>query len=470
MKKVFYIFSTVILLSGCAVGPDYKRPDIKMPDQHRGSITAAEKKSIADLPWWEIFKDPVLKSLIEEALNNNFDLKMATARVEEMRELARIKKADYYPQINYSAMDNYGKNVLNYGLPAGPNSNMAIGNVQMQWELDVWGKIRRSSESATAQYFASIDAKRAIIVMLIADVAKAYIELRELDNELAIAKRTAESFLGTYNLFSTRYQVGDASLLESSRAGAALAQTTATIPSLESEIFSKENQINFLLGKTPAPIPRGQALSDLYLMPETPPGIPSALLERRPDVREAEQMLVSANADIGVAKADFFPQFSLTGLLGTASSDLKTYSHSWAVGGNVAGPIFNGGKISANYEATKYAYEQVKSQYEKTVMNALMEVSNVLTLQQKLVTVRDEQAKAVDFLRKATKLSIDRYVRGLARYTDVLDAQQQLFPAENNLAEADRDKLLAMVQLFRALGGGWESVSSQPQVVSQAQQ
>lgn len=457
MKRALLLVATLVFITGCAVGPDYKRPVVKMPDQHRGVLTAADKKSLADLPWWEVFKDPILKGLIEEALKNNLDLKVATARVEQTRELARIKKGDYYPQFNYSAVDNYGRSMPTYGLPGGKNSNMFSGNVQMQWELDIWGRIRRGSESARAQFFASIESRRDVALILIAEVATAYFELRELDNELEIAQRTTDSFQGTYNMFTRRYKGGDASLLESSRAGASLAQTAAYIPDIEAQIFEKENQINMLLGRTPAPIPRGQVLTEQYLIPETPAGLPSALLERRPDVRQAEQLLVSANADIGVAKANFFPKFSLTGILGASSPDLKTFSSSWALGGSVTGPLFNGGKIIANYEASKYAYEQTKSLYEKAVINALREVANALNLQQKLVSEREQDAKAVEFLRKAVKLANDRYMKGLSSYTEVLDAQQQLFPAENNLAKTERDRLLAVVQLFKALGGGWDN-------------
>jgi len=459
-RKFFAITAAVVgltFLSGCAVGPDYKRPDLKLPDKHRGAITANDKKFLADFPWWDIFKDPTMKALIDDALKNNFDLKMATAKAEQMRELAGVKKADYYPQLNYSGMDNYGQGVTQYGLPSGKASNMAMGTVQMQWELDIWGRVRRASESATAQYLASVEARRSITIILIAEVATAYLELRALDNQLAIAKRTTESFQSTYDLFASRHKAGTVSLLETSRAGAALAQAAASIPQIEGQIIEKENQINFLVGKTPGAIQRGQALSEQYLAPITPAGIPSSLLERRPDIRQAEQELVSANAEIGVAKANFFPQFSLTGLLGAASVDLKTFSNSYSLGGSVTGPLFNGGKNSANYQATKQAYEQAKAQYEKTIISALREVSDALTLQQKLVDVRDQQYKAVNFLRQATKLSISRYIGGLARYTEVLDAQQQLFPAENALLETDRDRLVAVVQLFKALGGGWEN-------------
>jgi multidrug efflux system outer membrane protein len=460
MKKKFlfltsFVLTLSVLLFSCAVGPDYKRPEIKMPSEHRGSLDTTDKRSLADLPWWEVFNDPNLKTLIEEALVNNFDLKIATARVEQVRELARIKRADYYPQVNYSAMDNYGRNVPNYGLPAGTHSNAFTGNVQMQWELDVWGRVRRSSESARAQYFASIEARRDISLILITEVAKAYFELIELDSELEIAKRTTESFKGTYDMFTKRYKRGVSSLLESSRAGASLAQTAANIPDIEVRIFEKENQINYLLGRAPGPIPRGKGLSEQYLVPETPAGIPSTLLQRRPDIRKSEQLLISANADIGLAKANFFPQFSLTGLLGTSSPDLRTFSSSWAVGGSMLGPLFQAGKISANYQASKYAYEQAKTEYEKTVINALREVADALNLQEKLIEEREQQARAVKHLQKATKLSSHRYSKGLSNYFEVLDAQQQLLSAEYNLSKTEKDRLLAVVQLFKALGGGW---------------
>lgn len=458
MKKVFSLLLVASFISSCAVGPDYKRPDIATPAKYRGVMATQDARSLADAPWWDIFKDPVLKGLIDEALKNNLDLRIASARVEQMRELARIKKGDYYPQLNYSATDNYGRNVASYGLPDGKNSNMFAGNVQMQWELDVWGRVRRGSESARAQYLASIEAKRGITLMLITELATAYIELRELDSELEIAKRTADAFKGTYDLFNRKYKGGDASLLETSRAGAALSQVAAYIPYLENQIFEKENQICFLLGRPPLAVPRGQTLKEQYLVPDVPAGLPSTLLERRPDIRQAEQLLISANAEIGVAKADFFPRFGLTGLFGSASPDLKSFSNSWSVGGGLTGPLFNGGKIFANYEATKQVYEQTKLQYEKTVINAFREVADAVNLQQKLSGIRDEQAKSVDFLRTATKLSLDRYKKGLSNYNDVLDAQQQLYPAENDLARTERDRLLAIVQLFKALGGGWNNV------------
>lgn len=456
MKKIIIASVTLFLISGCATGPDYERPDLKLPEQYRGNISAADKKSMADFPWWDIFKDPVLKDLIDEALKNNLDLKIATARIDQMRSLTGVAEGDFYPQLNYSAVGNHGKNVTAYGLPTDKAGHMITGNLGLQWELDVWGRIRRASEAAGAQYLASVEAKRDITLLLISEVAKAYMELRELDTELEIAQRTATSFQDTYDLFLRRYKGGTASLLESSRAGAALSQAQAAIPSLESQIFAKENEINFLLGNAPGPIKRGQVLTEQYLAPETPVGLPSSLLVRRPDVRQAEENMIAANASIGVAKASFFPQFSLTGLLGSATTNLKTFSHSWAVGGDITGPLFNGGKIWSNYNAAKHAYEEVKAQYEKTVKNALREVSNALTFQQKIVEVTKQQAKAVEFLKQATKLSISRYKGGLASYTEVLDAQQQLFPAENSLAQADRDRLLAMVQLFKALGGGWD--------------
>lgn len=457
IKKLLSIL-LLFSFSSCAVGPDYKRPNVKTPAQHRGDSLATQQ-SFADLNWWDVFKDPALKNLIDEALKNNFDLRIATLRVEQIRELARIKKADFYPQFNYSATDNYGEGVITQGLPAGNRGNMAVIGAQMQWELDVWGRVRRASQSAMAQYFSSIEAMNAVTIMLVAEVAKAYFELRALDKQLVLAKDTAKAFEGIYKIFSSRKRAGTASLLESSRAGSAWAQALAVIPQVEAQIVEKENHINFLLGRAPATVVRGGVLNSQYIPPQIPVGLPSALLERRPDIRGAEQDLISANAEIGIAKADFFPKFSLTGLLGVASPDLKTFSNSWSIGGNLTGPIFNAGKISGNYQAKKRYYEQVALNYEKTILTALKEVSDLLSFKESLVYMIENRSKATEFLRKAVKLSLDRYSAGLANYIEVLDAQQELYPAENDLINAQKDQLVTVVQLYKALGGGWSTNS-----------
>jgi len=459
MKRTIHIIVALAFLfglfNGCAIGPDYKRPKVKAPEQHRGLDKPSDNASLADLPWWDIFKDESLTTLVTEALKNNKDLLVAAARVEQMRALVGVAKSDFYPQINYQAQGVRGQNALQYGIMSNSQSNAFIGDLNLTWELDVWGKIRRSTESARAQLMSSEEFRRTVIMSLVANVAQAYFELRELDLELEIAKKMTQAFKDAYDLFDRRYQKGTASKLETTRAAASLAQAAATIPQTENLIFAKENQINLLLGRNPQPIPRGVILTAQWMPPSTPAGLPSTLLERRPDVRKAEEDLRAANAQIGVTKANFFPSIGLTGMFGGASADLQTFAMSWAAGGGFTGPAFQGGKVYYNYEAAKAQYEQSKQQYEQAVLTAFQDVSNALKNQEKLVGVSAELKKNVEFLRESVKLSTMRYVGGLASYYEVLEALQQLLPGENSFAEAQRDQLLAVIQLYKSLGGGW---------------
>jgi multidrug efflux system outer membrane protein len=301
----------------------------------------------------------------------------------------------------------------------------------------------------------------------VSEVAQAYFELRELDLELEIARRTVESFQRTYDLFSRRLQLGVASKLETARAEAALASTSATIPNLERFIVAKENQINVLLGRPPGPIARGAVLTEQVFPPGTPPGLPSQLLERRPDIRQAEQTLIAANARIGVAQANFFPRIGLTSLFGGASTDIenivKGSGNIWSVAEQMTGPMLQGGRIYSNYQATIAQWEQAKLRYEQAVITALQEVSNALVSQQKLAEVQQEQERAVAALRESVRLATLRYTGGFATYFEVIEAQQQLFPAENALAQVRRDQLIAVIQLYRALGGGWAAYAEQAQ-------
>jgi multidrug efflux system outer membrane protein len=293
----------------------------------------------------------------------------------------------------------------------------------------------------------------------VSDVAQAYFELIELDARLVIAKQSTAAYQSTYNLFKDRVQFGIASELQTSRAEGALAQAAASIPDLESQITAKENQLSTLLGKNPGPIPRGTLLFDQSVMPTVPAGLPSALLERRPDLRRAEQELVAANAKIGVAKAEFFPQLSLTGLVGKASPALSALtagtSTIWQAGGMLVGPIFEGGKNYYNYQASIAAWEEVKWRYEQAVIQAFQEVSSSLAALDKLAGSETEQIRSVKALAKSVEVSNDRYLYGLASYYEVLEAQQRLYPAQNAQAQIRLGRLLAYVQLYKALGGGW---------------
>jgi len=437
-----------LLLMSCAVGPDYKRPPVAPPDRYYTETAAAEAQSLADMPWWRVFDDPLLADLIDAALKNGFDARIAASRVEEARARYGVARSQFFPQVDYQAgyqRSRFTQNV--WSLQAG-----------VSWELDLWGRIRRQNESARAGFLATEEARRGVMLSLVSDVATAYFELRELDVELEIAKRTREAFQGTYNLFNRRLEGGAASALETARAEAALQTVAAQIPELERAIVAKENQINFLLGRTPQPIPRATPLPPLP--PAIPAGLPSQLLERRPDIREAEQSLVAANANVGVAVANFFPTISLTGAAGVVSPELNTlFSNggAWSIAAGLVGPLFHGGQLKSEYEAAKAQWQQVRVAYEATVTNALGEVSTALIDRTKLGETVRERAKAEAAYEEAVRLSNIRYLSGLASYFEVLEAQQQLFPAENALAQTRRDQFLAVVRLYRALGGGWKA-------------
>jgi outer membrane protein, multidrug efflux system len=460
-----WIVSSIVaaaLLGGCAIGPNYERPSVAEPQTFRGQATA-EAASLADAPWWEVFQDPILKELIQEALRNNYDVQIAAARVQEARANFRVSRSDLYPSLDYGA--GVSRANLTAGVSGGPGAqaattnNFYYGTLTASWELDIWGRIRRSNEAAWATLLATEDARRGVWLTLVSDVAQAYFELLALDVRLEIARNSTDAYQRTYNVFQDRFQFGTASKLETSRAEGALGEAQATIPQLESDIVAKENQIGILLGKRPAPIPRGTPLYAQAVVPTVPAGLPSTLLERRPDLRQAEQQLVSANARIGVAKAEFFPKLSLTALFGTASPEVSALTGGsatiWAVAGMLSGPLFNAGRTLGNYRASVAQWEQAKLQYEQAVLTALREVSDALTALGKLSEAETGQDKAVKALEEAVGHATDRYRYGLASYFEVLEAQQQLYPAQNTLAQIRRDRLLSHVRLYKALGGGW---------------
>ena len=300
-----------------------------------------------------------------------------------------------------------------------------------------------------------------MLLSLVSTVAQAYFALLELDAQLDIARRNTDSFQSTYNLFRRRLEFGVASTLETSRAEGALGSAAATIPQLESQIVAKENEISILLGRNPGPIPRGTPLFEQAVVPEIPAGLPSALLERRPDLLQAEQQVVQANALVGVAKANFFPQLTLTGFGGGASPELSAFTNVWSLAAGLTGPIFQGGQILETYRANVAAWEQAKLQYEQAVITAFREVSSALTALEKLVQVEAEQARAVQAYEDSVRTAIKRYQGGLASYFEVLEAQQLLFPAENQLAQVRADRLFTYVQLYKALGGGWNLTDAQ---------
>jgi multidrug efflux system outer membrane protein len=465
MKRSTRVLSAVVaatLLGGCAIGPDYQRPAVAKSETFRGQATA-EAVSFADAPWWEAFQDPTLKALIQGALRNNYDAAIAAARVQEARAFFRVARSELFPSLDYGATAGRGRLPLGgLNLPDGTDhrtDNFFSGTMTTSWELDVWGRVRRSNEAARATLFATEDARRSVWLTLVSDLAQAYFQLLALDVQLQIARNSTQAYQGTYDLFLDRFNLGVASKLETSRALGALGNAQATIPQLQSAIVARENQISILLGRTPGPIPRGQPMYAQPVAPAVPAGLPSALLERRPDLRQAEQQLVAANARIGVAKAEFFPTLSLTALFGAASPELSALTGGgatvWAVAGMLSGPLFNAGRTTGQYRASIARWEQARLQYEQAVLGALREVSNALTALAKLAEAETGQSTAVRGLEDAVVHATDRYRQGLASYYEVLEAQQQLYPAQNTLAEIRANRLVAYVQLYKALGGGW---------------
>src|SRR2546427_6831919 len=449
------------LLAACAVGPSYRRPAVPTPETTRGQSAPADATSLADAPWWAIFRDPALQGLVEEAIRGSHDLGAAAARVEQARNQIAIARADMFPQVGYQGQAVRERTFVS-GVPGSPGNvtfNSFLGTFNLAWEIDVWGRIRRATEAARADYLAAEAARRGVLLTLVSDVAQAYFELLELDRELEITQGTTITFQDTLDLFRRRYAGGIGTLLEVSRASAALTQARAGIPELERQIVAKENQLSILLGRPPGDIVRRPTSDNVSPLPEVPVGLPSQLLERRPDIQQAEQALVAANADVGVAVANFFPRLGLTGLYGGQSSELenvvKSAGNVWAIGGSLAGPPFHGGRLLASYRSTSAAWDEAVERYQQATLQAFAEVSNALVTHQKLKGVHADRDETTKALQTSVALSLQRYNDGVANYFEVLEAEQQLFPAELDLARTQRDELVAVVTLYRALGGGW---------------
>jgi len=450
-------------LAGCAVGPDYKRPadPVIRPAGFRGE-TSTTTNSLADLPWWQVFHDATLQNLIRIALTNNYDVRIAVTRVEQARQVAAEARSQFYPQLDYDVAAGGGRNTVDGTTPSytGKTGQEIAAYGTVSWEIDLWGKLRRLSESARAQYFASVQARRDVTISLVAQVAQNYLQLLALDRELDIARQSTNSYAESLRIFNERLKGGVASKLDTSSAEALMDAAAATIPDLERQVTLQENQLSILLGQDPGGIVRDRTALDKQIPPAVPAGLPASLLERRPDIREAEEQLRSANAQVGVAKANFFPQLDLTGLLGAVSPELNAFTSgselAWGVAAGLTGPLFHGGQIRAQYAQARAARDQYALQYESTVLNALMEVSNDLVSREQLARAREQEARAVTAYQEAVKIAMERYRLGEADYYEVLQEQQLLFPAESTLVQFQLNQLVAIVQLYQALGGGWD--------------
>jgi len=441
------------------VGPDYKPPNMAPVQDFRSEIGPVENVSLADLPWWGVFRDPQLQQLIAEALAHNYDLQLAVARVEQARSEVWIAASPFYPQAGYQMFAGRERIFLpNEGSDGNLTFNAFGWALNATWELDLWGRIRRSTEAARANLFAQEDVRRGVMLTLVSDVATGYFRLLELDREMAIARESSKVYKQTLDLFSQRFEFGKDSKLPVERAQAAYDSSIANIAALQRARIQQENAISILVGAYPNEISRVVELTD-QAMPNAPVGLTTDLLHRRPDIMSAEQTMIGANAEIGVAVANFFPRIGLTALYGGQSRNIGDMFDSsfsiWNIAGGFAGPLFQGGRLIESYHAQQAFWNGTIAQYKQTVLVAFQEVADALIAQQTLVDQRAALTHQVVALRESVDLSMLRYTAGRASYFEVLEAEQLLFPTEDVLAQTQRDQLLAVVDLYKALGGGW---------------
>jgi multidrug efflux system outer membrane protein len=462
MTRPLAALAVGLALAGCALGPDYRRPAVPAPDGWRDGRPATDPASLADLTWWALFDDEELRRLVAAALEANKDLRIAVARVAQARAQLGVARAAQFPQIDAGASattNRFSDTVLPRN--EGGVTDLFSTSVDLTFELDIWGRLRRGTEAARAELLASEDARHTVVMTLVSDVAAAYFQLRQLDLELETTRRNVGSRQGSLQLVRDRFEAGITSALDLRQAEAELASTTAQIPDLERQIAQTENRLSVLLGRNPGGVSRGRPLVDQTFPPSIPVGLPSVLLERRPDIRQAEASLVAANARIGVAKAAFFPQISLTGFFGLESvalSDLFTGpSRVWQFGPTLTVPLFNAGRNRGNLRLTEARQQEALIRYEQAIQQAFREVEDALVAHRKARESLAELRVAVRASRDALSVAETRYTSGLTSYLDVLDAQRTVLAAEVTESRTLLAQLVAVVQLYRALGGGWES-------------
>ncbi len=450
------------LIAGCAVGPNYHRPTVQTPTAYRDASDSApvqaQTASFADLPWWQVFQDTQLQDLIRTALKQNYDLQLATERINAARAQLAITRSSLFPQASGNASFNGGKDQASQ-----TTFDFLSLATDATFQLDFFGQLRRATEAARAQLMATEDAQHVVTLTLVSDVASDYFQLLQLDLELQITRDTVKAQEDSVKLTSLRLSHGVATKLDVLQAQQVLDTANASIPDLERQIGQQEDAISILLGNYPASVPRGRPLAEQALPPDVPPGLPSSLLERRPDILQAEQTLIAANAEIGVAKAAFFPQISLTGSggggFGRSTAFTKLMSSQigiWSYGAQVSQPIFTGGALRGNLHLAESQHEQALTAYKQAIQHAFGDVSDALIGYQKLHEVRVLQEQTVRDLAESVRLSIMRYEGGTTTYLEVLDGQRSLFDAELVLATARGNEYQSLVQLYRALGGGWQ--------------
>jgi len=458
----------ILTLAGCAVGPNYRRPGAAVPDAYRGTpageATTGGAAALGEQKWWEVFQDEQLRQLIATALQQNWDVRVAAARVLQAQAQLGVTRADQFPSLTGGAQVQRQRVAQ---APVAPGvsfpsfeTNLFETSLSLAWELDFWGRFRRATEAARANLLASEWGRQAVLTTLVADVAGAYFQLRELDLELEISERTLRSRRESLELVKSQEEHGAASMLDVRQSEELVFTAAAAIPDLERRIEQQENFVNILLGQNPSPVPRGRPVTAQPHPPVVPAGLPASLLERRPDIRQAEQRLVAANARIGVAKAAYFPQITLTGVGGFQSSELGSLfsgpAGMWTVAAGLTEPVFDAGRIRSTVRLAEAQQQEAVLVYQQTIQQAFREVADELVAYRKTREFRLQQELLTQSAQDAARLSESRYQGGATSYLEVLDSNTRYFSAELSLAQAELGELEALVQLYRALGGGWQ--------------
>jgi len=455
-----------LLVSACTVGPNYKRPVANLPDEYRAAAPAAalaaDQPSLGDQKWWELFQDEQLQELIRTALRQNFDVRIAAARVAEARAQLGITRADQFPEVDASGFAERQRNsasAVPVPLRAFERNVFEVG-ASASWEVDFWGRFRRATEVSRATLAATEWGRRAVVTSLIAQVAEAYFTLRAIDLNLEISRQTLASRQESLRLTQVRAAGGAAPELDVRQAEQLVFGASAVIVDLERQAEQQENLISILQGNNPGAVPRGRTLTDQPLIPQVPTGLPSALLERRPDIVEAEQALVAANANVGVARANYFPQFPLTGSAGFQSAALSSLltgpAAFFTAGASFLQPVFTAGRTRSQVELAEVQRDEALLAYQQTILQSLHDVSDALITYQRDRDFRDQQELLARAAAEALRLTTVRYEGGASSYLEVLDADTRLFVAQLGLAQGQLNELLALVQIYRSLGGGWE--------------
>ena len=462
--KILSTTLIVLILGACAVGPDYEKPELNTPEAYR--FTDEQASDVVNTQWWTQFDDAVLDELIDEALRANLDVRTAAARVEQFAARLNITRSEFFPQVGYGvAGDRQGisRDKADYlGVDSITTSYEATINVG--WELDVWGRIRRASEASRAQLLAAEESRRTVILSLVSSVATSYVSLRRLDSQLEIAIRTRDLRKESLRLFELQFSGGVISQLQLSQIQSEYELAVGAVPVIERDIAILENLISALLGRNPGPIPRGKSIDKLTLA-QVPAGVPSDVLLRRPDIRRSEQLLISNNALIGVARAAYFPRISLTGLAGFVSGDLDAWfdsdSVAWAAGGALSGSIFTGGALSGGVKQAEALQQQSLFAYQQSIITALQEVEDALISTQKAREKLLSDGRRVEALKEYARMARLRYDNGFTSYNEVLDSERSLFAAKLTFVDTQKDIYVGLINTYKAMGGGWVVLAEQ---------